>query len=113
MEAEGDVSDGGLPEPEQGGREWLYDEMLAAFGTAAEAEDAVLDAEEADDEFPLPAETQEGVRSISWQQDGKELSCIIYEDYRIVATLRENGAVQKLELRDWVYAPQLWELAAE
>ncbi|MDE7210236.1 MAG: hypothetical protein K2O03_02175 [Lachnospiraceae bacterium] len=112
-----DVKDGSvdepLQEPEQGG-EWLYRELLAAFDAAGGAEDAVSDADGVAEEPPLSQESEGKLRSISWQRDGKELSCVIYgEDYRIVAVLWENGKMQSLELKDWVYAPQLWEMAVE
>lgn len=80
----------------------LYDELLAAFDTAEEI------TPESD------AETKGDARSISWQGDGRTLSCVIYrEDYRIVATLEENGVRRQIVLENWAYACELWELAGE
>ncbi len=112
-----DVKDGSvdesLQEPEQGG-EWLYRELLAAFDAAGGGEDAVSDAGGVAEDPPLLQESEGEQRSVSWRQDGKELSCVIYgEDYRIVAVLWEDGKMQSLELKDWVYAPQLWEMAVK
>lgn len=110
-------------EPEQSG-EWLRGELLAAFGTQKEVGtqeegEALPEADAGDGAQSVPPEETAGaaeadVRYLSWQWEGTVLSCVIYgEDYRIVATLQEEGGTRRIELTDWVYAPQLWEMAEE
>lgn len=82
---------------------WLYGELLAAFDAYGEAP-----------EHGSAGEIKGDARSISWQSDGRTLSCVIYqEDYRIAAALEENGVRREIVLENWAYAQELWELAGE
>ncbi|MDE6874682.1 MAG: hypothetical protein K2P87_09535 [Lachnospiraceae bacterium] len=90
--------------------EWIYGELIAEFDADGGGE-LPPPQEEADADT---GETAGQTRSISWTRGEKELSCVVYAgDHRIVATLREGESLRRLELRDWTYADQLWELARE
>lgn len=86
---------------------WLYLELLALFdeeGLGVKVEG----------ELPKDAAVaeEEAVRRISWQEEGREISCVVYpKDHRVVATLLEGDRMRRLELDGWVYADTLWELA--
>lgn len=113
-EADGDNLGGYFPaeqEPQEiSDTEWLYRELLALFDeNGSDGEDVAGKGEETKD--VSVAEDGE-VRHISWQEDGKEISCeALQEGHYIVVTLREGNQTRSLELNEWLYGDILWELA--
>lgn len=99
-----------MEEPEQMPvEEWLCGELLAEFDADGGEEMPPQEGAGAD-----TGDVDGRTRSISWVRGDKEIFCVIHaDDRRIVATLREGESLRRLELRDWVYADRLWELAGE
>lgn len=113
---EGEGSPADMP-MEEDTREWLYQELLAAFNEEIEEfpSDAVTNEAEGSD-GSISQEKLEGreSRKIVWQREDKILTCVIYlPDYQIEAVLQEGEKERQILLEDFVYAKELWELAAE
>lgn len=114
-EGEGNPAD--MPMEEDAG-EWLYQELLAVFNGEIEEfpSNAVInEAEEGDGGF-ISQEKLEGQesRKMVWQREDKILTCVIYlPDYQIEAVLQEGEKTRQILIKDFVYAKELWELAAD